>query len=333
MSNIIFSVVIPCYNCELFLGDCLDSIFKNTYISKFNFEVILVNDGSQDKTLEIMESYSKIHSNIRIYNQINQGVSISRNKGIDLAQGSYICFIDADDWIEKDYFKSLHEYIENQPDIIEFGYFIEKNGQSIKSSNTRKLENKTKIKEFLVTTNQQEGFWFCYTRIFRRFFLLENKLKFNNTVKLGEDGLFILQSFSLANSIVNIPKNLYHIRINEFSVTQKKFKPNLLEEIENQYSIRKEFVFPNIDQNLVNKDLAYYYINRSLLMLMNNAINNPDKKQASKELRLIRNSKIYIKLFELYKYNWKSPRKSLIIKLFEYRQFWLLEKILRSMYR
>lgn len=332
INEIKFSVIIPCYNCESFLIDCLDSIFQNELSNDIFFEVILINDGSTDNSLDIMKEYQNKKNNITIHDQANHGVSTARNKGISLAKGQYICFIDADDWIEKDYFESLKSCLNNLPDIIEFGYFTDKNDESIPSKNNRNLGNREKIEAFLVTTSQQEGFWFCYTRAFRREFLINNNLQFNKSVKLGEDGLFILESFNLAKKIVNIRKHLYHIRINNQSVTQIKFKPNLLNQIENQFAIRKNIHLSNIDKKLINKDLANYYVNHSLMLLLNNAANNPEKSFFKKEISLIRDSKIYKDLFSYYNYDWSSPKRSLIVKLFEKRQFLILEKVLRVIY-
>ena len=115
-----FSVVIPVYNAEKYLSRCLDSILAQ----KGTFEIIAVNDGSKDKSLQILQDYAKKHSNIRIINQKNQGVSAARNTGMAVAENEYITFIDADDWLERDVFKKISKILkQDNPDIVLTGYY------------------------------------------------------------------------------------------------------------------------------------------------------------------------------------------------------------------
>ena len=88
------SIIIPCYNCAKTLERCLDSVFGQTYK---NIEVIAVNDGSKDNTLEILKSYTEKYSNLRIIDKVNNGVSSARNDAIRIATGEYVVFIDSDD--------------------------------------------------------------------------------------------------------------------------------------------------------------------------------------------------------------------------------------------
>ena len=104
-SNIKFSIIVPVYNVEKFLRESLDSIVAQTFK---DFEVICVNDGSTDNSLDILEEYAKNDSRIKIISQENQGQGIARNKAIDIAQGRYLLFVDPDDWIETN---ALEQYI------------------------------------------------------------------------------------------------------------------------------------------------------------------------------------------------------------------------------
>ena len=98
------SIIVPCYNAERFLAQCLDSIFAQT-IS--DYEVICVNDGSTDGTLQVLEAYKNNHSNMRVFSQENAGLSCARNSGLEIACGEYIGFVDSDDFIEKNMFEKL----------------------------------------------------------------------------------------------------------------------------------------------------------------------------------------------------------------------------------
>ena len=104
MNNIeempLISLVVPVYNCEKYVGECIESILSQDYS---NIELILVNDGSKDNSKNVIEDYSKKDKRIKIINQENSGVSSARNNGMKISKGKYIGFIDADDYVEKDY--------------------------------------------------------------------------------------------------------------------------------------------------------------------------------------------------------------------------------------
>ena len=118
------SIIIPCYNSKKYIERCLNSILKDKLKEK---EIILINDGSTDNTLEIIEEYSKKNKDIKIINQKNKGQSISRNNGLKEAKGKYIAFVDSDDWVEKDYFYKLYNFAEkNNSDYIYCDYYEDK---------------------------------------------------------------------------------------------------------------------------------------------------------------------------------------------------------------
>ena len=114
------TIVVPIYNAEKYLERCIKSILDQTYE---NLEIILVNDGSTDKSLEICEKFKAEDNRIIIINKENGGVSSARNKGIDAATGKFIIFIDADDYIEKEMFEVLEEDLfKNNVDISMCGF-------------------------------------------------------------------------------------------------------------------------------------------------------------------------------------------------------------------
>ena len=103
------SVIVPVYNVEKFINRCVDSILSQTFK---DFELILINDGSKDKSLEIIEKY-RVDKRVRIFTQKNQGPAVARNFGISVAKGSYIMFIDSDDYIDPDYIETYYNKIKN----------------------------------------------------------------------------------------------------------------------------------------------------------------------------------------------------------------------------
>lgn len=107
-----FSVIVPAYRVEQYLSKCIESIIRQTYL---NLEIILVNDGSPDGCLQIMEYYAAKDKRIRVISQTNMGLSEARNAGLKIATGDYVAFVDSDDWIEKEMFEVLAAHLDSKP--------------------------------------------------------------------------------------------------------------------------------------------------------------------------------------------------------------------------
>ena len=112
-----FSIVVPIYNVEGYLKKCLDSILNQTFV---DYEIILVNDGSTDQSLSIIEEYMSKYPDIKLINQENKGLSEARNSGLKEARGNYVLFVDSDDFIDKDLLLNLNDSIINNPDLVRF---------------------------------------------------------------------------------------------------------------------------------------------------------------------------------------------------------------------
>ena len=117
------SVIVPIYNVEKYLEECLDSIKNQTYS---NIEVILVNDGSTDKSKEICDRYCEDDSRFKLINQANQGQSVARNHGVAASTGEFIAFVDSDDIIRQDYLEVLIRYMSEEVDIVESQFTVHK---------------------------------------------------------------------------------------------------------------------------------------------------------------------------------------------------------------
>lgn len=121
--NELISVIIPIYNIERYIGKCINSIINQTYK---NLEIILVDDGSTDKSGQICDEYAQIDTRILVIHKKNEGLSDARNSGLDICKGKYIGFVDGDDWIADDMYEFLYRtLIERQADVAVCGHFIE----------------------------------------------------------------------------------------------------------------------------------------------------------------------------------------------------------------
>ena len=195
MNAKILSVIIPIYNSEKYLRRCLDSIL-NQGLKQNDYEIILVNDGSVDGSLKICEDYQqKLGSDfIKVVNQSNQGVSVARNNGLNVAQGDYVNFIDSDDYLIPGGLNYLiNNHLDESVDILSYwSLTLDRNTYKTFKENY-KVEGKVYFDKYgldFLTENHQTS---VVTSLFKRDFLISNDLKFNNLC-IGEDVMFNLRA-------------------------------------------------------------------------------------------------------------------------------------------
>ncbi|GFI40417.1 putative glycosyltransferase EpsJ [Thomasclavelia cocleata] len=223
--DIYVSFIIPVYNVEKYLSQCIESVLKQTIRKK---EIILVNDGSKDNSLNICRFYKKKYNFIKIIDKKNEGVSIARNEGIKKAMGKYICFIDADDFYTDDNFASEFFDIceENNLDIIRgiYSIYYEETNKYC-HPNLKKLSYYNKSlcgKDFLCYSIAEDSNevvpWLGF---FKKSFLLDNNLRFPRNIAYEEDQLFFLEALLINNcTIMQVDREFYSYRFRKDSVTK-----------------------------------------------------------------------------------------------------------------
>lgn len=186
------SFIVPVYNTEKYLSRCLDSILAQTYN---NWEAILINDGSSDASRDICDEYARKDSRIKAIHKKNEGVSNSRNVGIDLACGDWLMFVDSDDEITPNALELLSIGFEDNIDMVIGGYEkIDEFGNNIYSINKKEVL-KWDIKTTLRDAYRSQFFTYngyCANRMFRSSIIKSNHLKFNENIYYREDGLFLI---------------------------------------------------------------------------------------------------------------------------------------------
>lgn len=200
------SVIVPVYNCGKYLSDCLDSILGQTYQ---NFEIILIDDGSQDDSAAICDAYAEKGSRIRVIHQENHGVSRARNRGLELATGELISFIDGDDTLEPDMYALLVKVMqEHDADITHCGY------KHIVGEEIRLVHD---TKRVIPQTTEEALDCFVSGRLFggglwNKLFRTEliAGLRFREDLKINEDILFNFQAFSRARKSVFADYAMYN---------------------------------------------------------------------------------------------------------------------------
>ncbi len=206
------SIIIPVYNAESTLCKCLDSILTQEFN---NYEIILVNDGSKDSSLDICKEYASKYDNIFVINQNNVGVSTARNAGLDVAKGNWITFIDSDDYIKDGYFSCLNIYNE---DLIILNskilYLSGDIGDSLFSKTDNQLYKKSSITHFISNNIDNALFRAPWAKFYKKELIKD--IRFDISMKVGEDSHFVFRYLCNIKSIRYIGNEAnYIIRLSE----------------------------------------------------------------------------------------------------------------------
>lgn len=210
------SILLPCYNVEAFLPQCLDSVIRQTYN---DLQIVLVDDGSKDNTFAIAQDYAARDSRIEVYHQNNQGVATTRNVLLSKIKGDYFLFVDSDDWIELDMVEFLiNQAKEKNADIVTCSNVINDNPRTDKIKSVKEYKQAEIVKAFLCHT------WFngSLCNKLTNVTLLHNE-KFHCGISYGEDALFMWHLLQYANRVVVTNEQLYHYRMNENSISHGSY--------------------------------------------------------------------------------------------------------------
>ena len=194
------SIIIPIYNSEKYLSECINSVIKQSFS---DFELLLINDGSTDKSIQICESFAQIDARIRVFNKENGGVSSARNFGIKQAKGDWICFVDSDDTIDATHLENFDISTSNEVELVVQGFL-----------RWRKIRNFIEgyyVRDEFIKHAIIYPFGPC-SKIYKKSVLMENKILFSKDINYGEDELFNLLYLVYTNNIQFINKNTYNYR-------------------------------------------------------------------------------------------------------------------------
>lgn len=217
-----FSVIIPIYNVEKYLRQCVDSVLNQEYT---DFEVILVDDGSPDRCPEICDEYAIKDSRVRVIHKENAGVSLARQDGVAAARGEYVAFVDSDDRVTADYFDVISKHTD--VDIIHFGYTVERADGTITNRlpKTREgLLQKADIEKeiFPYLIQSEAATYYCpslWRHVFKRELFAANMVR-DKVIKIGEDSACVIPCVYHAKSLYCIHRCLYVYHYNDISATK-----------------------------------------------------------------------------------------------------------------
>lgn len=215
------SVIIPVYNVEPYLRQCLDSVVNQTLK---DIEIICIDDCSTDNSLEILKEYAQKDGRIvLIHMEVNQGAYVARNKGLEVASGEYIGFVDPDDYIELNTYEvSYNTARQNDADIVVFGgkSFGKKNNWADKKLNTRKASYMSD--SYSALFNENGAFPYIWNKIYRRKMISESRIRFRSD-RYGMDNVFCFMVFPIAKKILFVSNSFYHWRQRTNSATDTKW--------------------------------------------------------------------------------------------------------------
>ncbi len=274
------SIIVPIYNVDAYLPKCLDSLINQTYQ---DMEIICVNDGSTDSSLEILQQYQAKDNRIRVISQKNQGLSGARNTGISLATGEWMMFVDSDDWLDVDCCERLMEIIDSNMDVCFFSYtrefgdkvapklifgneIINYQAKDVDALYARLIGLRN---EELAYPEKLDSLSTAWGKLYKTSIIKEHQIEFVSTKEIGtEDLLFNVYYFRWINRAIYIPDTFYHYRKNNIVSLTRLYKPNLEVQWTCLFRIIEGFIKP-LDRDELLEALS----NRKALCLIGLGLN------------------------------------------------------------
>ena len=233
----LITIVIPVYNVENFLDECIKNIVNQTYK---NLEIIIINDGSTDKSLEIIDRYSKNDDRIKIINRENKGLLYTRIEGLKKAKGKYMMYVDSDDWIDLDCIeKTYNILIDSKCDVVRFdAKVVDENGNYIKKLNHFLKDEIYSVEKEIQKIYIKMCTSYAYNNVTRQLITTElarkNIEKVNTNIAMGEDLEFNINFYKNINSIYISNYAGYNYRTNSTSISRKISKERLMNNLKDE---------------------------------------------------------------------------------------------------
>lgn len=283
-SSPIISIIVPVYNVDRFLRQCLESLVNQTLKE---IEIICINDGSKDNSIRILEEYKQRDHRIVIIDKQNEGVSAARNRGIEEARGKYLMFVDSDDWIElTTCHNSLMQIEKENADVVMWSYVREFQNQSIPKKiwdEERLVFEKQEVQDRLHRRmvgilgdelrepENADALCTIWGKLYKTDIIKKNHIKFDDIREIGsyEDGLFNLNVFGFVDKVVYINDFLYHYRKFNYNSLTSRYNPKLNEQWLVLFSKMRSY----IEKNKLSNDYFKALNNRIALSVLGLGLN------------------------------------------------------------
>ena len=250
------SIIVPVFNAEKYLNDCLKSILEQTFQ---DYEVILIDDGSEDNSLKVIEDFCATDVRFQWIHHCHSGVSSARNIGIKKASGEYLCFVDADDQIASTYLDDLYHAMANQVDSAMGGFkrIDLLSHEECEVVPQKKIETLEENLRGFYDANPKDWQRYMVNRMFKTSIIRSNNLQFKDTIYYKEDGLFLVQYLCASNGLVGcVDRVLYYYYRNTtgaMSKTWHSFDEKIITNLEAHRQIIEEIRLKNVSNEVLQK--------------------------------------------------------------------------------
>lgn len=325
----VFSIIVPIYNVEKYLDKCITSIISQSYK---HIEIILVNDGSTDGSLEICKNYKTKDNRISLLNKKNGGLSSARNYGLKFANGDYITFLDSDDFIDSGYFEDAYQCLnETNIDLLVYGYYrdLEENDKIISSIENRVAKNELitnieKIASAMMNLKENNIADTSCTKFYRRELISKYDVTFPEG-EIFEDTEFNFNLLNHTKTVLLRNKSfLHYIKRKNIKTITNTFNEYKLKYLlsrcmtMNKYILNIDFNDSNLKEKLL--DLVGYWCFRYKISYFIDIAATKDIEKLKNEFLNLQNDKTYL-LFAERKYRYLNLNKKIIISLLKINSY------------
>lgn len=313
------TIIVPIYQAKRYLEKCIKSICNQTYD---NIEILLIDDGSTDGSMEICEAAGLNDSRIQVIHQTNSGVSAARNKGLDISTGDYVMFVDADDYIAPSLCKTLLKAMIANPDIdLVISGFIENfeikqhdvSIDYIKCTDLKNLQEEFDIYYKLPLLNAP------FAKLYKKKVIQD--MKFETSISMGEDFLFNLRYYERCNKIIILPNAYYYYNQTNVKSATRKYKEEYFKCYKKCYFAGKEFKYGGI--HFDNDALDQAFCTNCLGLVQIICYQKADWKWKKNKLRYICNDELFCLVC---KGNYSLSMQQKILKILSQKKQYMLLK-------
>lgn len=285
-----YSVIIPAYNSEKTIKRCIDSIASQ---NRPDVEIIVINDGSTDKTEIICKALQTEYPNIIYLYKENGGVSSARNSGLEAATGEYVMFVDSDDYVDNNCFDTIDRYIGSNADFYQFGFSIAESGivKEPREFSECHVDTLSKKEVFIsdgVATRSVNSPW---AKIYKTKIITEHNLKFCKSLSIGEDLTFVFTFLLFADKIERLTEKIYFADVGNEDSLSRKYRENLSEQLISVYdNILEALKKANTESEIINRSLSWLFYRNAYSVANDISRSSLEFKERRKKLKDMCNS-------------------------------------------
>lgn len=276
------SIVVPVYNVEQYVRKCILSIINQDEDLFKSIELIIVNDGTKDKSVEQIQDLANQYENISLINQENAGLSVARNNGMKVAKGDYVWFVDSDDWISSDAVKTLIPYLDGINDLVPFAYT-----QVTEKGETLCCKYFEKAMTFTGKDTFRKRCQFCtmaQRAVYRMAFMKDNNLSFKPGIYSQDDELCLRASY-LAKTVTLVPQSVYYF-LRTTGENHKSIMNNASPKYGFDYITVAKSLSRFCDEQITEKDLVKTF-KQHISVLLNCGLNSIGKCSVADQQKFI----------------------------------------------